>query len=1213
MTAPCIDRVRLVAVALALAALVPTVAHAQSADLERARLLELLETATRAGSAEAAAAVLELAEPEPWLPPDDVLQAYAEARGSMPPGLARDLLAYRELRLHEALGQLDARDALLADQGYLTTWSVIGPFPNEGMSGLARRFGPELDGVGPSEYEGRTTTIRWRALQGVSESGYLDLYDVVQPEFDAVAYVAADVSVARSTDAVLGLAVDGAYRVWLNGEPLVEQPDHLGGFAVRDEVPVRLARGRNQLLIKIAVDDTAMGLHARLTTPDGRGLRVDAGPAAAPGIEARESEVWSGPSEPADRLTAPTRAARDRLTVAYVVQALQPADPSEPWRLEGVVPGGPEYTPWDHVRAASLEREHWKAMLWLDAAAQASTDPWIRLAWVRSHRREPGAGPRLAAASGLRELLDAGAAPASVWMEWASMLAEQGFEQAAAAARSRVYEATGGALPSLWPMLASLAHLERRDEQVALAAELLARDARSTGAVERLARHHLAAGETDAAVAAVNDVIAVLPLDAEPRLLLARLLRGAGDLDGAVAAIDQLIALAPGDAGAWEERGRLLLEAGDSDAATAAWEAALARAPQNAALRDELERVRPAAADAWADLRVADDELRRRADAATSTTGAVALVDQRFVELHANGLATAWNQLAWRVDTRQAADMLRRRSVTYTPDAELVELRALRVLKADGSVVEAYDVDDYNPQRGPAAMYFDVRVRAWSVAQLEPGDVLVHEYTVDDVAYRNLFDDYYGDLWFAQGDHPVVDARYGIRAPATRTLHDNRDQSRFGTWDVRREGATQVLEYRASDLPAVPPEGAAPGATEVAEFVSVSTATSWPDLATWYWQLVEDQLVVSPEIERTVRELTATASTTLEKVQAIYGYVVRNTRYVGLEFGIHGYRPYRTTECFARRFGDCKDTASLIKVMLAVAGIDAHLVLVRTRDRGRVGAEPPSLAVFNHAIAYVPELDLFLDGTAGFSGALELPPGDQGATALIVRDGAGGELVRIPVLPAAQSVDETIARVSLVDEAATSEFDLSWTGAFAAGGRRLIESTARLDERLEDQLGASVPGIEVTSLEASDPTAIDQPVTFALTASGGQFYASVDGAVVLHPFLDDSNLVRRLAGAEARELPLAFPHAFTIRQRYRFEIPEAWLPDDVLIEEQGASPYGRWSVRVAWSRGGLEAESEFVLDAVDISPDEYGRFRAFVAEADAAIDRVVRFSEGGAS
>ena len=111
---------------------------------------------------------------------------------------------------------------------------------------------------------------------------------------------------------------------------------------------------------------------------------------------------------------------------------------------------------------------------------------------------------------------------------------------------------------------------------------------------------------------------------------------------------------------------------------------------------------------------------------------------------------------------------------------------------------------------------------------------------------------------------------------------------------------------------------------------------------------------------------------------------MKNTRYVALEFGIHGFLPYRVPEIVRRGFGDCKDKASLIYTMLREAGVDARIVLVRTRRNGAIDDEPASLAVFDHAIAYVPSLNLFLDGTAEHSGTRELPEGDQGVMVLLV-------------------------------------------------------------------------------------------------------------------------------------------------------------------------------------------------------------------------------------
>ena len=76
------------------------------------------------------------------------------------------------------------------------------------------------------------------------------------------------------------------------------------------------------------------------------------------------------------------------------------------------------------------------------------------------------------------------------------------------------------------------------------------------------------------------------------------------------------------------------------------------------------------------------------------------------------------------------------------------------------------------------------------------------------------------------------------------------------------------------------------------------------------------------------------------KVRAIYDYVVQKTRYVALEFGIHGFKPYRCAQIFARGFGDCKDKATLIVTMLGALGIKATPVVVRTANKGDIETTP---------------------------------------------------------------------------------------------------------------------------------------------------------------------------------------------------------------------------------------------------------------------------------
>src|SRR5207245_1560149 len=118
-------------------------------------------------------------------------------------------------------------------------------------------------------------------------------------------------------------------------------------------------------------------------------------------------------------------------------------------------------------------------------------------------------------------------------------------------------------------------------------------------------------------------------------------------------------------------------------------------------------------------------------------------------------------------------------------------------------------------------------------------------------------------------------------------------------------------------------------------------------------------------------------------------------------------KPYPVSQVYARRFGDCKDKASLMVALLRAAGIPAELALVRTTRMGAVEPSLPSIAIFNHAVVYLPAQDMWLDGTAEYAGQHELPLDDQGAMALTVS--ADGRAT-LRTIPASGSLDNVTRR-----------------------------------------------------------------------------------------------------------------------------------------------------------------------------------------------------------
>ncbi len=122
---------------------------------------------------------------------------------------------------------------------------------------------------------------------------------------------------------------------------------------------------------------------------------------------------------------------------------------------------------------------------------------------------------------------------------------------------------------------------------------------------------------------------------------------------------------------------------------------------------------------------------------------------------------------------------------------------------------------------------------------------------------------------------------------------------------------------------------------------------------------------ISPGLKQIVDTLTAGAATQELKARRIYAWVQQHIKYVAFEDGMGGFIPRDAGLVCSRRFGDCKDMASILTEMLNTAGVPAYFTWIGTRDLPYEFSKEPLPLVSNHMICTI-RLDgkfIFLDGT----------------------------------------------------------------------------------------------------------------------------------------------------------------------------------------------------------------------------------------------------------
>ncbi len=1129
------------------------------------------------------------------------LRATAEGAGVDP--LVAAHAAYHLALEEERRGEDAAAEGRWRRLGLIGDFWVAGPFDAQGRSGLDRPYPPEEEPFDPrARFAGKEREVGWRrAPPEAFRQGALLLDALLRPDSDAVAYLATSVILDRERTVALRLGTPGSVKVWVNGR-LTFTRDVVRPAALDQEaIGVRLRKGANWVVVKTLVGQAAWRVFLRVTEPSGRPL------------SSLRATLDGVPSRVTKELAAPVVAVRH---LAGLLQGIDRA------RYLALVQS-------EDVEAETIETALQdpgvEAALLLGELARKEDDRRLALERAESGAKRPL--DRALAISGLAEMARARHRDAAAQMGFRRALeADPGFwpaalalafeEQGAGLANAALarIEALGGDVlgtPRVARARARLLDgLGRRQEAEAALGKLYASRRSDVDLVQDLANAARRRGDLDEASRLLLEAARRRP--ELPTLVMeaARVLEGRGHAPQARAALERVAAQLPDDARLPEELGRLLARGGLTAEARTAFERALTLRPQNPALRTYAERL--AAEAAGAENR-ADDLAARFAEpgetiaaealaGAASTDSAIVLLDRQVVRVHPNGLSERFVQRLVHLRTDRAARDNQSAYVRYTPGAQEVEIRRARVFRRgtgrEIEVSEATGRDDRDLSEPWYGLYYDLRAEVVSYEDLRAGDVVELQYTVADVGLRNEMADYFGDFELVGETMPKRRWDYTLIGPQGRTFFFNQKAA------VEQHGAEVVYRFAAKDVPSVQPEPSMPGFAEVAPYLHVSTYRSWQDVARWWWHLAQDQLTPDETMRRAAAQALVGLDTDEQKVRALHRLVVEGTRYVALEFGIHGFKPYKVTQVFNRRFGDCKDKASLLYAFLREAGIDAELVLLRTRRNGRIATEPASLAVFDHAIVHVPRLGLYLDGTAEFSGVSELPAQDQGV--MVLRIGpTGATLTETPVFPSAANRAARRWEAKLApDGSAEVDERLVITGQAAPEWRAHYQTVGERNERYGKVWSGRAPGARLESLSFEGIEDRDRPLSLHARVKVPRLgEARGQSHLVLPVSSRDPDFVRSYARLSARRWDLVLGYPWQHEDELVYQLPDGWRVSRVPAKRSEQGVFGRFALDVAVESGGRAVRIRTVVDVdrARVSPSEYGAFRRFLGSVDAAL------------
>lgn len=593
---------------------------------------------------------------------------------------------------------------------------------------------------------------------------------------------------------------------------------------------------------------------------------------------------------------------------------------------------------------------------------------------------------------------------------------------------------------------------------------------------------------------------------------------------------------------------------------------------------------------------------------------AVVLRKDQSVTLSTDGRVTTTTIFAVRILTREGRGYARAGEVYLTKTGNVRELTAW-LIRPNGFVKKYGKDSTVDAISDPNDIYDEYRVRSIDAAQDADAGVVFGYRSVSEE--RPLFNQ---DVWNFQNRLPTVFSRYSLTLPngwQASGMVFNHAQIAPSV-----SGSTYVWELR--DLQPITPETASPTVRNLAPLVAINyyptasgssngfkTFETWAQVSRWGTELHDPQALPDETVSAKARALTANSKTDLDRIKAI-GRFVQGLQYISIDIGIgrgNGYRPRSAAQVLAKAYGDCKDKANLMRVMLQAIGITAYPVFIFSGDATVVREEWPSPTQFNHCIIAIKVNEqtevptviqhaslgriLIFDATDESTAVGDLPDHEQGSLALVVA-GEVGALLRMPILaPALSQMARETDVVLSADGSITANLKERSTGQTAVNERRAFRQLTNTAYKgmIENWVTQGASGASVSRMlpvDDIDGTGFGLDVDFSAVAYGKSMQ---DRLLVFKPAIVSRRESVFLTEPTRKHPVVLESHAFT--ETVRVKLPEGFdvdeLPDAVKLE----SSFGSYKTSYEVKSGQLLFIRTLSQRAGTIPADQYQTVRTF--------------------
>ncbi len=537
-------------------------------------------------------------------------------------------------------------------------------------------------------------------------------------------------------------------------------------------------------------------------------------------------------------------------------------------------------------------------------------------------------------------------------------------------------------------------------------------------------------------------------------------------------------------------------------------------------------------------------------------------------------------------------------TVGYDNNISIKKLEA-RIFNASGEEIKKIKKNDFEDMSAVpgGTLYSDSRLKYL-------------RYTPIDYPYTVLFETEieFNSTGFVPGWRPIEgyfvsteQATYNINNPSGVEIKIK--TTNFEAFKIEKLGE---FSYRASNLEALKSEAYSPDFSQFAPLLKATLTTfemegvkgsndNWSDFGKWMNEsLVAHTQALPAGVKTEIKNLTAAATSDVEKAKIVYQYMQNKTRYISVQVGIGGWKPMLATDVHRLGYGDCKGLTNYTKALLNEVGVESYYTVIHGGP-DIVNIDPSFSSIQgNHVILGIPHDDdfIWLECTSQTSPFGYNANFTDDRDALILTP-EGGKIVHTKVYSPSENLLETTANIVL-----TADGDMDAKIQMQSYGTQYGYHEGVQNKPLKDQTlhykdyWNYINNLDVISMgHHNDKETIAFTEDIALSAKK---YASKTGnRLLLSPNVFNvlSNVPTRYRD---RKLPFIIERGYQDKDTYTISIPENFEIEALQEDVHMTTPFGEYkSSIVKLTDNILVFYRTFILNTEAYAKEDYEAFRNF--------------------